>query len=114
MYPDLAAFVCVEAAGGQGAAVAVKEAGKTGQVRIVAMDKDQSTVRFIAEGVIDASVAQRSYTMSYMGLQMLHNFRNEQIKFLKDWRKAGVNPLPPTVDTGSFLITRENAKFFAP
>ena len=105
VYPHLAGFGCVAAAGGQGAAVAVKQAGKTGKIKIVAMDRDEATLQFIQEGVIDASIAQRTYTMSYLALQMLYDLRNERIKFADDWRKVKVNPLPPNVDTGSFVIT---------
>ncbi|MFI5386063.1 MAG: substrate-binding domain-containing protein [Fimbriimonadales bacterium] len=110
--PDLAGIGCVEAAGGSGAAVAVKEAGKTGKVRIVAMDRDESTLRFIEEGQIDASVGQRSYTMTYVALQLLYNIRNQNVKLVDDWKQAGINPLPPSVDTGSFVITRANVKHF--
>jgi ribose transport system substrate-binding protein len=112
-HPDLAGFGCVDAIGGQGAAVAVKEAGKIGKIKIVAMDRDEATLQFIEEGIIDASVGQRSYTMSYVGLQMLYNLRNGQMRLVDgDWRKVGLNPLPTNVDTGSFPITKENAKYF--
>jgi ribose/xylose/arabinose/galactoside ABC-type transport system permease subunit/ABC-type sugar transport system substrate-binding protein len=112
VYPNLAGFGCVAAAGGQGAAVAVKQAGKVGKIKIVAMDRDEATLQFIQEGVIDASIAQRTYTMSYLALQMLYDLRNEQIKFAEDWHKAAVNPLPPNVDTGSFIITKKNVDYF--
>jgi len=92
--PDLAGFGCVDAAGGQGAAVAVKQAGKVGTVRIVAMDRDEATLQFIEEGIIDASIGQRSYMMSYLALQMLYDLRNERIKFVNGWQQIGVNPLP--------------------
>jgi ribose transport system substrate-binding protein len=112
VYPNLAGFGCVAAAGGQGAAVAVKQAGKVGKIRIVAMDRDEATLQFIQEGVIDASIAQRTYTMSYLALQMLYDLRNERIKFADDWRKLQVNPLPPNVDTGSFVIMKKNVDYF--
>ncbi|OHB83978.1 MAG: hypothetical protein A2V98_14725 [Planctomycetes bacterium RBG_16_64_12] len=110
--PGLAGFGCVDAAGGQGAAVAVKQAGKVGIVKIVAMDRDEATLQFIQEGIIDASIGQRSYMMSYLALQMLYDLRNERIKFVNDWQQIGVNPLPTNVDTGSFVITRENVGHF--
>jgi ribose transport system substrate-binding protein len=112
VYPNLSGFGCVEAGGGQGAAVAVKQAGKVGKIKIVAMDRDEATLQFIQEGVVDASIAQRTYTMSYLALQMLYDLRNERIKFTDDWRKPQVNPLPPGVDTGSFVITKKNVAFF--
>jgi ribose/xylose/arabinose/galactoside ABC-type transport system permease subunit/ABC-type sugar transport system substrate-binding protein len=111
-YPDLAGFGCVAAIGGQGAAVAVKQAGKTGRVKIVAMDRDEATLQFIQEGIIDASIAQRTYMMTYLALQMLYDLRNDRIKFIGDWRKAGVNPLPPVVDTGTFVIDKTNVESF--
>jgi ribose transport system substrate-binding protein len=92
--------------------VAVKQAGKTGQVKIVAMDRDEATLQFIQEGVIDASIAQRTYMMTYLALQMLYDLRNDRIKFIDDWRKVGVNPLPPVVDTGTFVIDKDNVGSF--
>jgi ribose transport system substrate-binding protein len=111
-HPNLAGFGCVAAAGGQGAAVAVKQAGKVGKIKIVAMDRDEATLEFVREGVIDASIAQRTYTMTYLALQMLYDLRNQRIRFLDDWHKVQVNPLPPNVDTGSFVITRKNVDYF--
>jgi ribose transport system substrate-binding protein len=111
-FPNLAGFGCVAAVGGQGAAVAVKQSGKAGKVRIVAMDRDEATLQFIQEGVIDASIAQRTYMMTYLALQMLYDVRNDRIKFTGDWRKIGVNPLPPVVDTGTFVIDRTNVDAF--
>lgn len=110
--PDLAGFGCVAACGGQGAAVAVREAGKVGKVKIAAMDRDEATLKYIDEGCIDVSVAQRTYTMTYLALQMLYNLRNGQVKLVDNWRDVGVNPLPPNVNTGCFLITKENLRYF--
>ena len=111
-HPNLAGFGCVAAIGGQGAAVAVKQAGKTGKIKIVSMDRDEATLQFVQEGVIDASIAQRTYLMAYLALQMLHDLRNDRIKFTDNWHKVRVNPLPPNVDTGTFVITKENAADF--
>ena len=62
--------------------------------------------------VIDASIAQRTYMMAYLALQMLYDLRNGRIKFTDDWRKVGVNPLPPVVDTGTFVIDKRNVDEF--
>ena len=64
-YPDLGAIACVEAAGGSGAAVAVKEAGKAGQVKIIAMDRDNSVLEQIQRGVITATVVQQTALMPF-------------------------------------------------
>ena len=49
-YPDLAGIACVEAAGGAGSATAVKEAGKAGKVKIIAMDRGNEILDAIATG----------------------------------------------------------------
>lgn len=111
-HPNLKGFGCVDAGGGQGAAIAVKEANKIGKVHITAMDRDEATLQFVDQGIIDASIGQRTYTMSYVSLQLVYNIRNNQIHMLKDWKKLGISPLPPLIDTGTFVITRDNVKEF--
>ena len=111
-HPDLVGFGCVDAGGGQGAAVAVKQAGKIGKIHIIAMDRDEATLKFIEQGVIDASIGQRTYTMAYTALQLVHDLRNDRIKFVNDWKKVNINPLPSNVDTGTFMITKANVKEF--
>ena len=107
-FPDLAAFACVEAGGGQGAAVAVKQAGKVGQVRIVAMDRDEATLQAIDEGVIDASIGQRTYIMPDLALSDALRSAKRPHQFVHQWEQIHVNPLPPNIDTGSFVITKDN------
>ena len=111
-HPNLRGFGCVDAGGGQGAAVAVKEANRVGKVHIVGMDRDEATLQFIEQGIIDASVGQRTYTMAYTALQLVYNLRNDQIRMVHDWRRIGISPLPPLIDTGSFVITKDNVKEF--
>jgi ribose transport system substrate-binding protein len=111
-HPSLAGFGCVDAAGGAGAAVAVRDAGKKGKIKIVAMDRNEGTLDFIEQGFIQASLAQRSYTMSYLGLRMLHDLNRERIKMVPNWRKAKTCPLPALVDTGAVVITPENVQAF--
>ncbi len=111
-HPNLAGFGCVDAAGGAGAAVAVRDAGKKGKIKIVAMDRNEATLDFIEQGYIQASLAQRSYTMAYLGLRMLHDLNQDKIKMVADWRQAKTCPLPALVDTGAVVITAENARAF--
>ena len=111
-HPGLAGFGCVGGAGGLGAAVAVRDAGKKGKVKIIGMDRDDTTLEFIKSGYIQASLAQRSYTMAYLALKMVHDLNHGRVRMLKDWRAAGVCPLPELVDTGVAVITPENFEDF--
>jgi len=111
-YPNLAGFACVDAAGGEGCAVAVNEVGKGGVVKIIAMDKNETTLQYIEQGLIDASIAQRTYTMAYMGVELLYDLQHNNIRLVDNWRSAGIVPLPNTIDTGTLVITKANVRTF--
>ena len=54
-------FTAVPAAG-----QAVKQAGKTGQVKIVAFDAEPETQRLLEEGVVQVMIGQRVYFYGYL------------------------------------------------
>jgi ribose transport system substrate-binding protein len=110
--PDLAGVGCVEAAGGVGAATAVKELDLVGKVQIVSMDRDDGTLKFIEDGVIYASVAQKTALMSYLGTKLLYYYNHAPVPVVPDNAAAGIIPLPESVDTGTIIITKDNAAFF--
>ena len=63
------AFICLEASSGKTVADAVKRAG--GGRELVAFDVDQDTLDAIKAGTIDATIAQKPYTMGWVGLKAL-------------------------------------------
>jgi len=111
-YPDLAGFACVEAAGGSGAATAVREAKKAGKVKIVSMDRGNEILDAIKEGVISASVAQQTALMPYYAVQILYNLVNSKVAITSNNKAAGVLGIPAIVDTGAIIIDSGNYKFF--
>jgi ribose transport system substrate-binding protein len=111
-FPNLAGFGCVDASGGEGSAVAVQENGKTGKVKIIAMDRNETTLDYIEQGIIQASIAQRTYTMAFIGLQLLYDLKHNNIKLVNDWKDAGIIPLPEMIDTGTIIIDKANVKAF--
>ncbi len=111
-YPDLAGIACVEAAGGAGAATAVKEAGKVGQVKIISMDRGEDVLSDIEAGVITASVAQQTALMPYYAIQILINVNNSNVAITSDNAAAGVSGVPASIDTGVIIIDAANAKYF--
>ena len=110
--PDLAGVGCVEAAGGVGAATASKELGMEGKLKIISMDRDDGTLKFIEEGVIDASVAQKTALMSYLGTKLMYYLNHAPVPVVPDNKAAGIVPMPELVDTGTIVIDKNNAKFF--
>ena len=111
-FPNLAAIVCVEAAGGSGAATAVREAGRAGDVVIFAMDRDNEVLAAIEEGVITASLAQQTALMPYYAVQILYNLYNSNVEISSNNAAAGVLGIPAMVDTGVIVITADNARYF--
>jgi ribose transport system substrate-binding protein len=111
-YPDLAGIACVEAAGGSGAATAVREAKKVGQVKIVAMDRGNEVLDGIKEGVISASVAQQTALMPYYAVQIMYNLNNSKVAITSNNKSANVLGIPAVVDTGAIVIDASNYKYF--
>jgi len=111
-FPDLAGIACVEAAGGSGAATAVREAKKTGKVKIIAMDRGGEVLDAIGSGVISASVAQQTALMPYYAVQILYNLVNSKVAITSDNKAAGVLGIPVAVDSGSIIIDSTNYKLF--
>lgn len=111
-YPDLAGIGCVEAAGGSGAATAVREAGKAGDVKIVSMDRGNEVLEAIEEGVISASIAQQTALMPYYAVQIMYQLNNHNIDITTDNAAAGVLGVPTTVDTGVIVVDESNYQYF--
>jgi len=111
-YPDLAAFCGLNAASGPGVAQAVKNAGKVGQVTIVAMDADSAILDLIQEGVITASVAQRQYKMSYLGVKYLFGLNHGIYRVAGDKSKPNLPEIPAVLDTGTVEVNKQNVDKF--
>jgi ribose transport system substrate-binding protein len=111
-FPDLSGFGCVEAAGGAGASTAVREAGKAGDVKIIAMDRGNEVLEGIQEGIISASIAQQTALMPYYATQILYNLNNSNVAITSDNQAAGVLGIPEMVDTGVIVVDSSNYEYF--
>ena len=106
------AFVCLEAQSGKEVASVLNSFRVTGKV-VMAMDTDQETLDWIKKGGIAATIAQKPYTMAFVGLQMLDNLNHSKPAALDtDWSKDSFAPIPSFVDTGSDLIDKSNVDAF--
>ncbi len=106
------AFVCLEAQSGKEVAGVLDSYHVTGKV-VMAMDTDPETLDGIKKGVIAATIAQKPYTMAFVGMQMLDNLYHHKPSSLEtDWSKDSYSPIPSFVDTGSALIDKSNVESF--
>lgn len=112
-HPDLVGVFTTEASTGVGAATAVQEAGKVDEVDIISFDVDKGTLDYVKAGVIDATIAQGTWTMGYWGQMFLFHLANDLLHPIDgDWKTADVAPLPAYVDTGVSIVTKDNADYF--
>jgi len=106
------AFVCLEAQSGKEVAGVLNSYHVTGKV-VIAMDTDQETLDWIQKDMIAATIAQKPYTMAFVGMQMLDNLNHHKPSSLDtDWSKDSFAPIPAFVDTGSALIDKSNVQSF--
>jgi ribose transport system substrate-binding protein len=106
------AFVCLEAQSGKEVAGVLNSYHVTGKV-VMAMDTDPETLEWIQKGGIAATIAQKPYTMAFVGLQMLDNlYHHKPASLDADWSKDSFAPVPAFVDTGSALIDKANVESF--
>ena len=105
-------FVCLEALAGKEVADVLdrnKVKGKT----VVAMDTDEGTLNWIQKGLINATVAQKPFTMAYYGLKMLDDLHHHKPPALSlDWARDPFSLLPTFVDTGATLVDKNNVDNF--
>lgn len=105
-------FVCVEALSGKEVAGVLNSYHVTGKV-VMAMDTDPETLDWVQKGLIAATIAQKPYTMAFVGVQMLDNLYHTKPSSLdRDWSKDSYAPIPSFVDTGSALIDKSNVDAF--
>jgi ribose transport system substrate-binding protein len=106
------AFVCLEAQSGKEVAGVLNSYHVTGKA-VMAMDTDEETLEWIKKGGIAATIAQKPYTMAFVGLQMLDNlYHHKPASLDSDWSKDSFAPVPAFVDTGSDVIDKSNVDAF--
>jgi ribose transport system substrate-binding protein len=70
-YPDIAGMVGLWSYNGPAILSAVKEAGKTGKVKIIAFDEEDETLAGVKDGAIYATVVQQPFEFGYQSMVLL-------------------------------------------
>ena len=94
-HPDLGGFVSCDAAGPIGIGIAIKEAGKTGEILSVGMDDLAQLLVLIKEGVVESSSSTKPYMQGSWAVMAM-------------WMEALGRPTPKWIDTGIAVITQDN------
>jgi ribose transport system substrate-binding protein len=105
------AFVSLESSSGKLVADAVKRGG--GGREVLAFDVDQETLDAIKSGAIDATIAQKPFTMAYVGLRALDQIYHDPPKDLtRDYSPDSFAPYPVFVDTGTSVVDQSNVDLY--
>jgi ribose transport system substrate-binding protein len=101
-------FICLEAQGGPEVATVLQNNKVKGKV-VVAFDTDEKTLEGVKSGVIAATVAQKPYTMGYLGIKLLDDYHHSKADIANMASTKGpMSPLPAYVDTGATLVDKSN------
>lgn len=101
-YPNLKGILCNNMSNPVGAAIAVDDAGKSGDILIGAYDHDRRTLEYLKEGTIYCTVLQNCYDMGYwMVVEALQ---------IADGLEPGDDTYPEVFNVGSTIIYQEDAQ----
>jgi len=93
--PDLKGIFATNLFGAEGAAAAIREVRKQGEVKIVGFDAGPNQVKALEDGVVQALVAQKPADIGAQGVQQaVAALKGEQTK--------------PKIGTGSVILTKDN------
>ncbi len=105
-------FICLEAVACPEVAD-VLERNKAGNKLIVAMDTDPRTLDYIKKDRIAGTIAQKPYTMGFVGvasLDTLHHYPPTPLD--KMWIDDPLSPVPTFIGTGQVLVDKSNVDSF--
>ncbi|HSZ15811.1 MAG TPA: substrate-binding domain-containing protein [Terracidiphilus sp.] len=106
------AFICLESSGGKPVSDAIKRGNATDRV-LIAWDANDETLNGIKDGTINATIAQKPFTMGYYGLKALDEiFHAPPTQLGKDFGSDPFSPYPVFVDTGTSLVDKNNVDLY--
>lgn len=73
-YPEVSALVGLWSYNGPAIVNAVREANKTGQVKIIAFDEEDETLAGVKDGAIYATVVQQPFEFGYQAIKMMRQY----------------------------------------
>jgi ABC-type sugar transport system substrate-binding protein len=111
--PDLTGFVCCDATGPMGAATAIEEAGLTGKVDVLGLDRDTAMLERIKAGTITGSVVQDDATMLFWAMTVLITDRYYSDAMLTtNNAAAGVKLTPNKISCAINYIDKNNVDYY--
>lgn len=111
-HSDLAGVCGFDAISGPGIGLAIREAGKAGQIKVTTVDWEPEHLRLVREGVIDVLIGQKRELFTWYGAQFLYDMVHKTNQLSGDDERAGITNIPFSVNTGLLKITKKNIDLF--
>ncbi|GAB3341414.1 sugar-binding protein [Larkinella ripae] len=113
-HPDLAGLCGFDSNSGPGIALAVREAGRAGKVKITTVDWEPEHLRLVQDGIIQMLAGQKRELFTWYGAQFLYDMVHQTNRLSSSGGRSEVTTIPATVNTGLLRITKENVGEFVP
>ena len=108
-HPDIKGVAGFDSESGAGIVRALQEGGKKpGEIKVTAMEQTPDFFKTARDGWVEGIVVQNRELFIDYAIKALYDFNHNKLKTsgLGGWE--GV-PVPPTIDTGVLLVTKDNA-----
>jgi len=107
--PDLAGIAGFDSESGAGIVTALRESGKKpGQIHVTAMEQTPDFFKTAKEGWTDGIVVQNRELFIYYAVKALYDYNHNGLKTSGLDAKSGGVPIPPSIDTGVLVVTKDN------
>lgn len=103
--PGITGIFCAHGNPGPGAAAAVRNMKRQGQVQIMAFDFGTPVIELIERGEIKGTVGQNPYLMGYMGMLLVYAARHPSGV---PTGRPRFGPVPEMIDTGVRILYRDD------
>lgn len=111
-HPDIVGFCGFDSNSGPGIALAVREAGKAGKIKITTVDWEPEHLQLVKDGIIHMLAGQKRELFTWYGAQFLYDMVHRTNPLAQSDAKAGITSVPYIINTGLLKITSENVDQF--
>lgn len=111
-HPDIAGFCGFDSNSGPGIALAVKESGRGGKIKITTVDWEPEHLTLVKAGTIHMLAGQKRELFTWYGAQFLYDMVHRTNPLSQNDNRAGITSIPLSINTGLIKITRENVDEF--
>ena len=106
-HPEITGVYAVCADNGVGALTAIDESGRDSEISFVSFDVDDALLDAVKAGKCDALIAQNAWNMGFWSFIELYLEAHGCTV-----QPNGISVLPENIDTGTVIVTAENADSF--